>query len=150
MTPEIAINFRAATLSDQKILFDWRNDQQTRLQSLNQDFVTWESHQDWFDKSLKTETRQIFIAVDQGRSVGMIRWDQKNKARELSWLIGSEFRGHGYGNKMLKQFIQMFPFQYEAKVRVSNQASLKMALNAGFRLRLEKDDIYYLTLAGPL
>ena len=144
------IDFRAATLADQKMLFEWRNDPLTHLQSISQDLVSWEGHQAWFGESLKAENRKIFIAVLQGISLGMIRWDQMNTVRELSWLIGSESRGHGYGTKMLTQFIRRFPFHYEAKVRVSNQASFKMALNAGFSLRSKDDEIYYLALAGPL
>jgi hypothetical protein len=45
------MKIRHALESDSKYLWQWRNDPQTRQNSVNQDEISWGDHNNWFTAS---------------------------------------------------------------------------------------------------
>ena len=85
------VRLRPATIEDAQRLFEWRNDPQTRAQSLQQQPVAWESHLAWLQASLRNPNRQLYIAEpirrqEQGQPLilGTVRADKINEEFELS------------------------------------------------------------------
>lgn len=140
------LKFRAASAEDVKLLFDWRNDPLTRRFSTQTQELVWQEHENWFLQSLGKSDRKIFIVENKGFKVGMLRWDLDENYKELSWSVAAEFRGQGYGGVMLEQFIQWQPGPYRARIKAENQASLRMALKAGFKVSKQEKDVFFLTV----
>ena len=141
--PEITL--RLAGMDDALLLLAWRNDPETRSQSISQDEVSQVEHVSWLKRSLESKTRTIFIAETQGQAVGTIRLDElANKEIELSWTIGREFRGKGYGRMILDAVCRQNNHRkLLATIRSQNTASMAMAKNAGFSQKNELDGITY-------
>lgn len=128
------MNLRLAKGGDCRILFDWRNEESSRLQSIkNTKPIPWETHTAWFEKSLVNSNRQIYLAEVDGEAVGMIRADKDEKGYELSWIIDSRFRGKGYGKQMLSQIVERLSGHICAQIKKDNAPSLAMAKSLGFR-----------------
>lgn len=147
------VRLRPATLEDAQRLFAWRNDPQTRAQSLQQLPVAWESHLTWLQASLRNPNRQLYIAegIVQDASgqpliLGTVRADKLDEEYELSWTVAPEQRGKGWGRKLVAALIEILPAQasYTAIVLYSNPASQRIAESLGLmeRQRLEGHTVY--------
>ena len=135
------MELRQATFKDWDILLRWRNDPLTRRNSLNSDIIEEEPHKKWLKKSLTEEGVDIYILNDAGKDVGMIRSDfVKLNTYVLSWNIAPEFRGFGYGNKILKTFLDNNTGNFIAEIKTENIPSIKMVNKLGFE---KTDDIKY-------
>lgn len=135
------ITFRPATMLDDSILWNWRNDRETRKNSFTQNYVLIENHMVWLRKVIAGEfpNRTLLIAEDGDKRVGTVRIDidPKELTQELSWTVAPFFRNQGYGKKMMIAMIKsdwIKPMEIIAKIRSFNQASIKMALLVGFEL----------------
>lgn len=138
--------FRKAKLEDSLRILEWRNDIETRANSLQQNEIKPEEHQEWFRRSLVNPNRLIYMVEDDAAVVGVIRTDTVEGERELSWIISPDHRGRGYGKKMLSQFVATHPYQYFARIRKQNEASLKMAFAAGFLIDQELEEFFRLKI----
>lgn len=143
------IIFREAKNEDAKLLWQWRNDELTRQQSIQQDKVPFESHKKWFESSLASTQRIIWMAVDscedinKSEPIGTIRVDKEdapvsnNEAEcwTLSWTLAPHKRGLGLGKKMLSTFLaQSKKSVFKADIKESNLASIKIAEFSGMDL----------------
>lgn len=137
----MSVKFRLPTLLDEALLWNWRNDTETRKNSFNQQLILLDDHMAWFRKNIAGEfpNRILLIAEDKDRRVGTVRIDidPKEMTQELSWTVAPFFRNQGYGKKMLIALIKsewLKPMEIMCKIRSFNQASIKMALLVGFEL----------------
>lgn len=127
------MELRKASMSDAKMLFEWRNDYTTRLNSTNTEEVLWDSHLKWLENSLNDMNRKIFIAEVDHVAVGTIRVDYLNDHTELSWTIAPDSRGMGYGSAMLRQLAgSLGNRDLWALIKMDNRPSQRMAEAAGF------------------
>ena len=102
--PSFGIMLRLATLDDARRLFDWRNDEITRQNSIQTKPVPWEDHVAWLERVVggKSPGRTLYIAEVAGEAVGMARLDRDvddagKKHVEISYSVAPEARGKGYG-----------------------------------------------------
>lgn len=126
------IEFRPARFDDAETLFKWRNDPETRANSVNTDEIPWPDHAAWMERSLADQRRRIYIAEKNGSPVGTVRVDYGLEI-ELSWTVAPEHRGNGIG----KLLVQNAPLPEEpiiARIKPGNIASQKIAAAAGFVL----------------
>lgn len=125
------LEFRRATAADGFLLFDWRNDPQTRAASINGAVIQLNEHLDWLYRSLRRLDRQIFIVERSGLPVGTVRADCVSEGVELSWTVAPECRGEGVGAAMVRHFADSFSSVLVAQVKDTNLASQKIAQAAG-------------------
>ncbi len=124
---------RPATIQDWKLLFDWRNDAQTRAASRNPDPIDEQSHLEWLNDSLANPKRQLLIAELHSQPVGTVRIDLCSPC-EVSWTVAPGARGKGIGAHMVTQAVQGIEFSLIAVARTTNLASIRIAEIAGFTL----------------
>jgi RimJ/RimL family protein N-acetyltransferase len=146
------ILFRAATSWDSGMLYEWRNDPETRANSRDTAHVDATAHARWFRRSQMNPDRMICIAETgmAGVPVAVIRLDRRaDNSFELSWTVAPEHRGKGYGTEVLKRFIAELPrpVRLYAEIKPSNLASLKMAERAGMQQQGMHDDLLLFELA---
>ncbi|MFH1202761.1 MAG: N-acetylneuraminate synthase [Candidatus Omnitrophota bacterium] len=141
------VNIRPASWHDAQDIWKWRNDKITRKFSFNTSRIPLKSHLVWFKKVLADKKRKIFIIQEDGRSVGMVRFDimpDNDKTAVININIAPKKRGQGLGLSATK-LSSKHAFDYLniktviAKVKKDNTASLKMFSRAWFR-QTEKDN----------
>jgi spore coat polysaccharide biosynthesis predicted glycosyltransferase SpsG/RimJ/RimL family protein N-acetyltransferase len=93
---------RFADITDSKIVFDLSNDPSVRSQSINPSSITWESHQEWFAKTINDNNYFFFLAFDKKNDlIGQIRFQVEKENAIVSISIKSEYRGKGLSKKIL-------------------------------------------------
>lgn len=135
------LTFKPAKVEDCKLLFDWRNDEITRKNSISSDIIPFENHVKWFNESLKNKNRKIYIVFNNNTTVGTTRVDIENKKNIISWTIAPSARGKGYGKLMVKSFVDMLNGEIIAIIKENNTASIKIAEFAGLKLDSIKDNV---------
>lgn len=124
---------RTATIQDWKVLFEWRNDAQTRAASRNPHPIDEQSHLKWLNDGLANPKRQLLIAELHSEPVGTIRIDLCSPC-EVSWTVAPAARGKGLGARMVRQAIRDVELPLIAVARTTNHASIRIAEAVGFRL----------------
>ena len=137
------LQFRMATIDDADMLFQWRNDPETRKQSHNTDEVTYDSHVAWLKASLSNPNREIRIAELNGVAVGTVRLDTTNGECLLSWSVAPHARGKGIGKTMLKKTVDARKLPMRAEIKADNSSSKSMAEYAAMVLEREENGVLY-------
>ena len=127
------IKFRKAALSDLSLLYVWRNDPQTRQNSISTEAIPAKAHAEWLKASLSTPSREIYIGLESEIPVGSVRLDRNSSGWILSWTIAPEKRGKGLGKEMVKQATTLVEGEILAEIKLGNAASMKIAEYAGFK-----------------
>ena len=131
---------REAKEDDVELLFKWANDPVVRKNSFNESLIAYEDHVSWFDEILEDSTVCQFILIDGNIPIGQIRLNINNNEAEISYSIGAEFRGKGYGHKILQLMTEVVQENYpeiktlRAKVKQGNAASSKLFMSEGYDL----------------
>ncbi len=126
------MKLRKATKEDWNILLDWRNDEFTRINSINSEIISETEHKKWYFNSLKNKNREIFLVEEEDDLVGTLRVDIENRKKIISWTVAPEHRGRGYAKIMVKMLADKLKGHLEAIVKETNIASIKVAEYAGF------------------
>jgi RimJ/RimL family protein N-acetyltransferase len=138
----MTLTLRPATEADARLLFNWRNDDETRRSSLNREPVAWSDHVRWLAASLQRPDRRLMVAEMNGEPVGTVRLDRAAGQSELSWTVAPAHRGRGLGKAMVAQALaETEAAVVIASIRADNIASLRIAESCGFRRVAEQDGI---------
>lgn len=124
---------RPATIEDWKLLFEWRNDAWSRLQSRNSDPIDEHDHIEWLSASLANPKRRLLIAELDSQPVGTVRIDD-GPPSEVSWTVAPAARGKGIGARMVSRAVHDAEIPMIAVARATNHASIRIAESAGFKL----------------
>ncbi len=136
--------FREATLKDAELLLSWRNDADTRENSLNSALVSSDQHLCWLEKTLADPNRKLLICEMTGNPVGTVRIDHlEPNLSELSWTVAPQFRGRGIGSSMVSKAAQTVEGRLIAKIKDAAKSSQQVAMRAGFKLTTTSDGITY-------
>lgn len=142
------------------MLFDWRNDVDTRQASVSTQSLEWSEHLPWLEAALADKTRHIYIvedgAVGSDRSIGVCRFDVEGgptgTAAEVSINLNPTVRGQGLAGPVLDAAIKRFrsdiadATELRATIRPTNVASTRVFVAAGFRIERSDDEFDYYTL----
>lgn len=145
------LTFRKAEKSDMQMVFDWANEEETRKQSFSTKPITWEEHVAWYEKSLNSRDRYLFICMHGDIPVGLFRIDRLEEAiGEISYSIDKKYRGRGYALEMLKAGEEVLKknriivWDLLAKVKKDNEASRHIFKVLGFK-ETEEDNCFVYT-----
>lgn len=128
---------RAMLSSDSETVLRWRNDPETRRNSINTAEVSPDEHARWFAKVLADQPRRNFMADIDGISIGVVRldWSEDSESCDLSFVVAPEYRGRGYGFAIVEHAVQgMQNVRVCAEVKMSNVASRRIFERLGFRI----------------
>lgn len=134
----MGIKFKLIDEQDCDMLFTWANDKAVRENSFNSEEINYENHREWFLNKLKSEYVKIFIALENDRAIGQIRIDIKEDVGTIGYSVAKEFRGKGYGTKILIElsfFINKLDLKANTllgRVKYSNLASQRAFEKAGY------------------
>jgi len=140
-----------ATIGHSKDIWSWRNDHVTRSMFKSSDLVAWVDHAKWFESALVNPNRFIYVALMNGRPVGMVRFDAISLAEgkfETSINVAPAERRLGIGRKLLTGSIAALKNEASsvkeivAQVKSTNPASNALFKSAGFILQEPVEEGY--------
>jgi RimJ/RimL family protein N-acetyltransferase len=139
------MKLRNAVFEDWKMLLEWRNDIETRNNSLNANLVSQDEHKQWLQDILADPNRQLFVSMENDEPVGTLRADfnPEASAYKLSWTISPAARGKGIGKKMVRLLVERLDTKVCAEIKKDNTSSIKIAVFAGMELKKELDGVLY-------
>ena len=132
----LGTRLRPAGISDSEKLYSWVNDSLVRINSFNNNFVSLEEHQKWFQNRLDTPNSKIFILEVDDLSLGQVRFDLTDEIWHIDYSLDSKFRGLGLGQRIIEMGLKemaAYDFKkYVAYVREKNKTSQKIFESVGF------------------
>lgn len=127
---------RHASITDAHMLFEWRNDPDTRRMSRSTDEVSWDEHIHWITRVLDDASRILLIIEHDGRPVGTVRWDHRSGIDwEVSIALSPSARGQGLSFGVLAAGESGLPsgvHRLVAAVNVENTASRRLFERSGY------------------
>lgn len=136
-----------AQKEDMMDIFSLANDPVVRLNAFKQETIVLEDHIGWFNNKINSENCVYYIIRDlEDKLVAEVRFDkdlEKVDEYTITIHLTKEFRGKGYGSKLIDTTVGNLFKDYEAKivyayVKTTNQASLKCFLKAEFNIITEE------------
>jgi UDP-2,4-diacetamido-2,4,6-trideoxy-beta-L-altropyranose hydrolase len=97
-----AVVLRPAALEDAAAAHRWRNDARTRRHFRDPSPVAWESHLEWWSRSLQDGARRLLIACCGTWAIGSVRFDVAESDAEISLYVDPELTGLGLGRGLLE------------------------------------------------
>jgi len=134
-----SVHLRAARADDARRVWQWRNDAQTRAQSLTTEEIPWETHAAWYDAALKDRRRRLLIVEGPQGACGILRIDMgTDGSAEANVNLAPEARGSGIGTRVLSKgtafaHVGLGVGRVLARIRSSNAASLRAFEKCGYR-----------------
>jgi UDP-2,4-diacetamido-2,4,6-trideoxy-beta-L-altropyranose hydrolase len=93
---------RRALPEDTGTTYQWANDPVIRAHAFSQQPISPEAHESWFRKRLADPHCFYFLAIENDRAVGSIRFDLKGHEAVISYLLDPDVHGKGYGTRLLQ------------------------------------------------
>lgn len=135
--------FHQLSPADWEVLFRWRNDSLVRAASLQSGELDWATHCHWCEALATQDVRSVYIACYNNHAVGSVRTDRTEHGYVLSWMLNPDFRGQGYGKKMVVEFVSNLSGVLGAFIKKDNRASIHIAQSIGMHLVSSNDGILY-------
>ena len=141
-------NFKLININRQDIhiLFKWRNEINTRRNSISSKKIKFIHHEQWFAKRLKQKPLFFWKLKFNNNIIGFIRLDKKNRDFYLNYLIDKSFRNRGYGSNIIRQMLKKRVFK-KRKLKIlavskkQNFKSIKAILSNNFYKISKKNNI---------
>jgi UDP-2,4-diacetamido-2,4,6-trideoxy-beta-L-altropyranose hydrolase len=132
------LKVRPATLDDAQLLFDGRNAEAVRRWSLDSGVIAWPQHLNWLTASLRNPQRLLLVAEADDGPVGVLRYDVRGFAAEVSIYLLEGRLGLGWGRALLERGEEVVAAHWPqltaitARVLPTNRPSMKVFAEAGF------------------
>lgn len=133
---------RLATIEDLDMIYEWANDPVTRANSFSSAPIPYETHVQWFERTLEREDVLFLIEMDGEEPVGQLRVaiSEESSEGEISISTAPDKRGMGYGKKIISDGIKYIKDLGDgtciktlvAEVKKENTSSQKMFEGCGF------------------
>jgi RimJ/RimL family protein N-acetyltransferase len=146
--PQLPLQLRPATASDEALLLRWANDPQVRANSFSSSPIAPADHKRWFQAGLTDSNRLLLIASDvNGCPLGQIRFDRQPPTSGsglhealIDLSLDRCARGHGLATELVRLGLQAMESHWGpsteavAEVLDGNTASQATFARAGFAI----------------
>lgn len=129
---------RDTIIEDLEITYSWANHPHTRKYAFSQEFITMDSHRNWFTRKVNDQNSIYKLLIRGNQPIGSIRVDLKGDEGLISYLIAPDNIGRGYGKIILEKVVlDIEKGTTEIKilkglVKIDNMASIKIFEKLGF------------------
>jgi RimJ/RimL family protein N-acetyltransferase len=134
-----------ADINHCKLLFKWRNEYHTRMNSFSSKPINLNEHKDWFQKRLKSYNSKVWILYKSKMPIGQIRIEKnKNNKWEIDYSIEKKNRGMGYGKYLISWCVENHSDKtLMALVKEENTISRRIFENLDFIVIKKENNIYH-------
>ena len=136
------IKVKSNNIKISKFLFELRQKNYVKKNSLNKKKIYFSEHEEWLRKFF-LKKNILFLIYNQKLKVGYVRLEKNRNIFNVSWAIIKKYQKKGLIKKGVKIATKNKNYKYKAIIKKNNIASKKIALNANFKLRYSKDEIDY-------
>ena len=136
-----SVFLRPARPEDCQLVWEWRNDPDTRQASFQTEPIPFERHRTWFEARLDSPDLRFFIVqTADGKGIGYVRFQLKDSEAEVSIALDARARGKGYGTMAIRAASEAVLSgggvrRLVALIKHSNPQSREVFQRAGFELR---------------
>ena len=137
------------------LIWNWRNDIETRMMSRNSEIIKWEDHKLWLTNKLNDLEDKLYIFKEEQIPIGIVIFSKLNTNKfEISININPELRSKGYGNKLLMLALRKFEkdnineYTIIATIKKINKKSQSLFLKMLFKLEGSDDEYLYYSLVS--
>lgn len=129
---------RPAHEEDMRQVWEWANEPGTRAASFSENPIPWEDHVKWFRSKLSDPNSRFYLAsLQDGRSIGQIRFDVGGEDSEISVSLDTGFRHKGYGAAIIRAASQKFLDETDVRtvhayLKEANETSARAFMDGGF------------------
>ena len=108
--------------------YSWANDHTVRKNSFSPELISQDEHRSWFCEKLNNPNF-LYVLEKYDQPVGQIRFDLEKNITKIGYLIDSNFRGLGLGEKIIELGIKQLVRDkssnliFQAEVKPENIAS---------------------------
>jgi RimJ/RimL family protein N-acetyltransferase len=142
-----SLSLRKVKSDDWKVLLEWRNDEITRKNSFNSAPISVNEHKEYLLKAISSPIKIQYIMEYEGIPVGTIREEKLISGKiELSYTIGSKFRGMKMGQMMMSLYLESRTGIFLCRVAVDNLPSIKMIEKLGYKFYKKNNGINFYEL----
>ena len=140
------LKIRKANENDLITYFNWVNEKEVRENSFTTEKVSLDNHKKWFLSKIIKENSALYIFEKNANPIGQVRFDIENNVALIDYSIDKNYRGKGYGKKILIKAIDYLFRDYEkvksiqGKVKLSNFASARVFQNLNFQISDELEE----------
>lgn len=147
------IKMRRANNRDCLDIFKWRNDPETRKNSiLNTKKISPEEHMRWFGSKVKDPNTRLYMAVSGNSKVGLMRFHIDKNSVLVGVNVNPLFRGMGIGTKIIglatSRVFREIKRPIIAEVKNRNTASRKAFAKNGYVVKRKTKKITYMCFEG--
>lgn len=152
-----SISIRKLNLNDSNDLWNWRNDEITRINSITTSEISLENHDEWLKNSLIDNCKFLYIGYgnDNKEKIGVCIFDENidKTSFTVSINLNPKMRGLGLSHQLLASAISKFQldknydFNLLAIIRKKNLASIKCFTKCFFILDDEDGEYLYYRLS---
>tara|TARA_B100001564_G_scaffold226618_1_gene191075 strand:- start:12760 stop:13803 length:1044 start_codon:yes stop_codon:yes gene_type:complete len=122
-------------------ILEWRNDEITRLNSINQDIISPSEHKNWLSSKIKSRETMLLMHFFESEPCGLIKLDKLDKNNfGISINLNPEFRGKKLSSLIISKSLHYLIKQGEdsninilASIKHSNIPSIKSFERSGFK-----------------
>lgn len=125
------MELQPATADDAALLFAWTNDAEVRRWSFSHEPVEWDEHVAWLGRVLADPARRLFVAVEDGQPIGMVRLDDGDGVSEVSLSVAPEARRRRLAVPIIRAACALAG-TVVAEVIPDNERSVRAFTSAGF------------------
>jgi len=125
-----------------KFLFNLRNKNYVRKNSINTKKINFLDHEKWFKNFLKKENI-LYLMKEKNTFIGYIRMQNYKNFFYVSWAVLKKFQKMGYAKKGLVLSTKIKKYKYKALIKRGNFASICIAEKTNFKLEYLKKNICY-------
>jgi spore coat polysaccharide biosynthesis predicted glycosyltransferase SpsG/L-amino acid N-acyltransferase YncA len=137
---------RSATIGDIKMVYDWRNHEETRRYSFKSDTINFHNHIEWFKQTLLGQKSKLLIAETEGSAFAVVRFDYEGEKAVISIYLSPNYIGRGLGSVLIRQSVTWFRRHHsdiaylQAVIKEDNVRSIRAFTSAGF----QKEGLFYM------
>jgi Acetyltransferases, including N-acetylases of ribosomal proteins len=120
------------------------NDPEVREASFFPEYISLESHKQWFREKMNNPYSFLFIGIDENNNpIGQVRFDIEGDQAETSISINGQYRGRGYGSILITKGIDQlsnisYINSFDAYIKPENIKSKRTFIESGFIPQGEK------------
>ena len=96
-----SLTLRKAKLTDEKLILNWANDQETRKWSLSSTMISTLEHHQWFERKVNSPNVLMLILERRKKPAGLARLEISAGGIVLHYLIAPDERGKGLASRLL-------------------------------------------------
>ena len=132
------MHLRRACWGDCGLLFRWSNDAEVRKWSYRSDYVSWETHKEWYSRVLSSSDHLVLIAeLEDAIPIGVVRFEIAGVDAIIGVSVAKEYRGLGYASHIIrigsKEILRMGRARtVHAYIKLGNEKSKRAFASAGY------------------